>query len=102
MDARNAVLIQDFRVWSFVLPLDVEESTGAAQVKLVELFGVSVIDSLGLTGVEESGQHYRTVDLQLGDETEFSPLPDSFKESSKGGAGLGNPVVDFCINVHHS
>ena len=71
-------------------------------MKSVELFGVSTIDSPGLTGIEESGQHYRTVDLQLGDETESSPLPDSFTESSKGGAGLGNPVVDFCINVHHS
>ena len=77
-------------------------SPEAAQVKSVELFGVSAIDSPGLTGVEESGQHYRTVDLQLGDETVSSLVPDSFTESSKGGAGLGNPVIDFYINVHHS
>ncbi len=59
MDARNAGFIQDFRVGSFVLPLDAEGSTEAAQMKLVELFGVSAIDSPGLTGVEENGQHYR-------------------------------------------
>ncbi len=73
MDARNAGLIQDFRVGSFFLPLDVEESTEAAQVKSVELFGVSAIYSPGLTGVDENGQHYRMVDLQLGEETESSP-----------------------------
>ncbi len=102
MDAWNAGLIQNFRVGSFVLPLDAEESTEAAQVKSVELFGVSAIDSPGLTGIEESGQHYHMVDFQLGDETESSPLPDSFTESSKGGSGLDNPVVAFCINVHRS
>ena len=71
-------------------------------MKSVKLFGVSVIDSPRLIGIEESGQHYSTVDLQLGDETESSPFPDSFTESSKSGIGLGNPVVDFCINVHRS
>ncbi len=91
MDARNADLIQDFHVRSFVLPLDADESTEVAQVKSVELFGVSAIDSPGLTGIEESGQHYRKVDLQLGDKTEASLLPDSFTEHSKAGAGLGNP-----------
>ncbi len=62
MDARNAGLIQDFRVGSFALPLDAEACTEAAQVKSVVLFGVSAIDSPGLTGIEESGQHYHTVD----------------------------------------
>ncbi len=52
------------------LPLDAEESTEAVQVKSIKLFGVSAIDNPGLTGVEESGQHYCTVDLQLDDETE--------------------------------
>ncbi len=83
MDVRNAGLIQDFRVGSFVLPLDPEESTEAAQVKSVALFGVSAIDNPGLTGVEVSGQQYHMVDLQLDDETESSPLPDSFMESSE-------------------
>ncbi len=68
----------------------------------LELFSVSAIDCPGLTGIKQSGQHYHTVDLQLGDETESSPLPDSFTESSKGGVGLGNPVVDFYINAHCS
>ena len=36
MDARNAGLIQDFRVASFVLPLDAVESTEAVQVKSVD------------------------------------------------------------------
>ncbi len=63
---------------------------------------MSVIDSPGLIGIEESGQHYCTVDLQLGDETESSLLPDSLTESSKGGTGLSNPVVDICINFHQS
>ena len=40
-----------------------EESTEAAQVKSVELFDVSAKDSPCLMGIEESGQHYRTVDL---------------------------------------
>ncbi len=38
-------MILDFHVGSFVLPLDVEESMEGAEVKLVELFGVSTIDT---------------------------------------------------------
>ncbi len=41
----NGGLIQDFHVRSFVLLLDAEESTEAAEVKSVELFGVSDIDT---------------------------------------------------------
>ncbi len=78
------------------------EFTEATRVKLFELFGVSAINSPGLTCIEESHKHYCTVDIQLGNKTGSSPLPDSVAKSSKGGAGLGNPVVDFCINVHHS
>ncbi len=66
MDARNAGLIQDFRVGSFVLQLDAKESTEAAQVKSVELFGMCAIDrSHRHTG--EWSTHYTTVDLQVGD-----------------------------------
>ncbi len=81
----------------FVLPLDAEESMEAAQVKSVELFGMSTIDSPGITCIDESGQ-----DLQLGNESESPQFPDNVTESSKGGDNLGNPVVDFCIDVHHS
>ncbi len=60
-------------------------STEAAQVKLVQLFGASAIDSPGLTGVEESSQHYCTVDLQLGDETESQPVSRSLYVQNNNG-----------------
>ena len=72
-----------------------EESAEAAQVEVVELFGVSAVDSPGLAGVEESGEYHCTVDLQLVGKAESSPLPDVLSESPKGSAGLGNPAVDF-------
>ena len=35
-------------------------------MKMLELFGMSAVDSPGLTGIEEGGKYHRTVDLQLG------------------------------------
>ena len=67
-------------------------------MKVVELFGVSAVDSPCLTGIEKSGEYHCTIDLQLGGKAESSPLPNILTESPKGNAGLGNPVIDLSIN----
>ena len=102
VDPGDAGPFQDLRVWNLVLPLNMEEFTEADQVEVIELFGVSVVDSPGLASVGESSENHCTVDLQLGGKTESSPLPDVLSESPKGSAGLGNPAVDFCVIVHLS
>lgn len=56
--------LQDLRVQDFVLPPDVSESGEAAQVKMIDLFGVAVVDSPGLTGIEERDNFHCKVDLQ--------------------------------------
>ena len=56
--------LQDLRVQDFVLPPDVSESAEAAQVKMIDLFGVAVVDSPGLTGIEERDNFHYKVDLQ--------------------------------------
>ena len=96
MDPGDAGPFQDLCVWNLVLPLNIEGSADAAQVELVELFGVSAVDSPGLAGVEESGEYNCRVDLELDGKAKFSPLPDVLSESPKGSAGLGNPAVNFC------
>ena len=79
-----------------------ENSAEAAQVEMVELLGVSAVDSPGLAGVKERGRYHCKVDLQLSREADVSPLPDILTEASEGTACLSHPVVDFSIDVHHS
>ena len=94
VDAGDAGPFQDPRVWNFVLPLNMEESAEAAQVEVVELFGVSAVDSPGLAGAEESGEYHCTVDHQLGGKAEYSPLPDVFSESPP--AAWPSPAQSCC------
>ena len=81
---------------------NVKSSAEAAQVEMVELLGVSAVDSLGIAGVKESGRYHRSLGHQLSSEADVPPLPDILTEASEGDAGLTNPVVDFSIDVHHS
>ena len=74
-----------------------ENSAEAAQVEMVELLGVSAVDSpglAGLAGVKERGRYHCKVDLQLSKEADVPPLPDILTEASEGAAGLSHPVVD--------
>ena len=79
-----------------------ENYAEAAQVEMVELLGVSAVDSPGLAGVKERGRYHCKIDLQLSSEADIPPLPDILTEASEGAAGLSHPVVDFSIDVHHS
>ena len=72
-----------------------ENSAEAAQVEIVELLGVSAVDSPGLAGVKERGRYHCKVDLQLSKEADVPPLPDILTEASEGAAGLSHPVVDL-------
>ena len=63
--------LQDLRVQDFVLPPEVSEYAEAAQVKMIDLLGVSVVDRPGLTGIEERDNFNCKVDLQPG---KTSPL----------------------------
>lgn len=72
VDPENAGLLQDLFVRDLVLPPDVEESMETAPVEMVELFGVSAVDSTGVTGIEETCAHHCTVNLQLGGQHNFS------------------------------
>ena len=49
-----------------------ENSAEAAQVEMVELLGVSAVDSPGLAGVKERGRYHCKVDLQLSSEADVS------------------------------
>ena len=42
------------------------------------------------------------VDLPLSGEADTFSLPDILTQSSKGDAGLSNPVVEISIDAHHS
>ena len=66
VDAEDAGPLQDLHVWDSVPPPDVYKSVKTAHVKMVELFGVSAVDSPGFTDIEEGGKYHCTVDLQLG------------------------------------
>ena len=79
-----------------------ENSAEAAQVEMVELLGVSAVDSPGLAGVKERDRYHCKIDLQLSSEADIPPLPDILTEASEGAAGLSHPVVDFSIHVQHS
>lgn len=48
MDPGVAGPIYDLRVRNFVLPYDVGKSAKAAQVEMIELLGLSAVDSPGL------------------------------------------------------
>ena len=48
VDPGDAGPIYDLRVRNFVLPYDVEKSAKAAQVEMIELLGLSALDSPGL------------------------------------------------------
>ena len=48
MDLGDAGPIYGLRVRNFVLPYDVEKSAKAAQVEMIELLGLSAVDSPGL------------------------------------------------------
>ena len=93
VDTGKASPLQDLRVGDFVLPPDAKESAEAAQVEVVQLFGMSAVDCPGLTGVEKSGKYHCTVNLQLGGYAESSSLPYVLAKSSKCCTGFSNPVV---------
>ena len=97
MNAADGSSFYDLCSGNFVLPSHVEKSAGAAQKEMIELLGVSAVDSPGLAGVEESGQYHCTVNLRLTGEADASPFPDILTESSEGDAGLSNPTVDFSM-----
>ena len=59
-------------------------------MEMVELFGVSAVDSPGLTGIEEGGMKYCTVDPQLGGKAYSFLLPDILMESPEGRADFSN------------
>lgn len=48
VDAENAGLFQDLCVWDFVPPPNMKESVETTQVKMIELLGMSAVDSPGL------------------------------------------------------
>ena len=68
-------------------------------MKTLKLSGVTFIEGPGLARVQESWNDGRSVHFHLGRRFDSSPLPDCFPQTSKGGAGFGNAVINFGVNV---
>ena len=71
-------------------------------MEVIELSGITTVESLGLADIEEGGKYHCMVDLKLGGKAESFSLPDTLSKSSEGIAGVGDPIFNFCVNVHHS
>ena len=80
-DAGNIDAFKEICVRDYNLPSDAQESAEAIQMEVVELAGVSAVDSLVLSDMEESGENHCVVDHELGHQTESPFLPDFLTES---------------------
>ena len=58
MDAGQVCLSKDLSVRDLVLPLDVEESSEAGCVEVIQLPGVTLIHCPRFTGVKQRGEYY--------------------------------------------
>ena len=66
MDAGKACLSKDLSVQDLVLPLDVEESSESGCVEVIQLPGVMLTHCPRFSGVNQHGEFYCSVHLQLG------------------------------------
>ena len=98
----NAVDVGPFQnlcVGYLVLPPDVQKSAETAQVKMVQLAGMSPVHGPCFTGVEEDSEHNSSIHLLLGGKAESSTLPYIVPQSSKCSNGFSNSIIDFCVNI---
>ena len=75
MDAGQASTSEDLSVWDLVLPLYAEKFSGARVVEVVQLSDMALIDCPCFTTIEQCGENYGPVHLDLCLEGDASPVP---------------------------
>ncbi|VDL85389.1 unnamed protein product [Schistocephalus solidus] len=98
VDVEDSGPLQDFRVQDAVLPSQLQYSTEAAEIDIIQLPGLLRVDGLGLHSVTECCQDDGLVHLQFGVQINTVVIPHGGLQPTEGLTGFGDPLSNLVVD----
>ena len=83
---------------NLVLPLYAQEFSETCGIKVVQLPGVTLVDCPCFAAIEQLGEDYGPVYLDLGLLCDTPPVPEILVESAEGDTGFCNSGIHLIVN----